>query len=283
MRNEKEFIEEIIGFAEKDKRIHIVGMEGSRVNENIIKDDFQDYDITFFVDDIKEFINQSDWVQVFGDIIMVQRPEDMELFDAVEKGYSYLIIYSDYIKLDLTLRNLEDLKDYLKEDSLRKILLSKNDFLITDFIPSDINYWISKPNERCYDDCCNEFWNLTSYIVKGLCRKEILYAIDHLHLLRQEILRMISWQIGINYGFNFSIGKNYKFINKYISNHLFNEILGTYKNSTYEDLWTSFRMCLQIFTEISNEVAYKLNYNYPNYEHNMKKYIEDMKNLYWKN
>lgn len=39
------------------------------------------------------------------------------------------------------------------------------------------HYHVRKPSAREYDDCCNEFWNVTPYVIKGLCRKEILFAI----------------------------------------------------------------------------------------------------------
>ena len=54
------------------------------------------------------------------------------------------------------------------------------------------HYHVRKPSAREYDDCCNEFWNVTPYVIKGLCRKEILFAIDHFNqIVRHELLRMI--------------------------------------------------------------------------------------------
>ena len=41
-----------------------------------------------------------------------------------------------------------------------------------------------------------------AYVIKGLCRKEILFAIDHFNqIVRHELLRMISWKVGIETGF----------------------------------------------------------------------------------
>ena len=40
------------------------------------------------------------------------------------------------------------------------------------------HYHVRKPSAREYDDCCNEFWNVTPYVIKGLCRKEILFAVN---------------------------------------------------------------------------------------------------------
>lgn len=37
-------------------------------------------------------------------------------------------------------------------------------------------------------------WNVMPYIVKRLCREKPPFAVDHLHLVRQELFRMLSWQ-----------------------------------------------------------------------------------------
>ena len=98
MRTQEEFMETVLGFAREAENIRMVGMEGSRVNPNIPKDSFQDYDITYFVNDKEAFIRDDKWLSAFGRIIMLQKPEDMELFPAEEEGYSYLILFADYTK-----------------------------------------------------------------------------------------------------------------------------------------------------------------------------------------
>ena len=216
MRSEKEMMDLVLSLAEQDERIRIVTLEGSRANINIPKDEFQDYDITYFVSDIEPFISNDDWLNQFGNIIMMQKPEDMELFPAEEKGYSYIILFDDYNKIDLTLLPLEELGNYLNDDKLIKIILDKDGRIQQAVVPTDMDYHIRKPSAREYDDCCNEFWNTTTYVVKGLCRKEILFAIDHFNqIVRHELLRMISWKVGIETGFKLSVGKNYKFIEIY--------------------------------------------------------------------
>ena len=102
-----------------------------------------------------------------------------------------------------------------------KVLIDKDCRIKRDIVPTDIDYHVRKPSAREYDDCCNEFWNVTPYVIKGLCRKEILFAIDHLNqILRFELLRMMSWKVGIKTEFSLSVGKNYKYINKYIDEDL---------------------------------------------------------------
>ena len=108
MRSEKEMMDLVLSLAEQDERIRIVTLEGSRANINIPKDEFQDYDITYFVSDLEPFISNDDWLNLFGNIIMMQQPEDMELIPPEEKGFSYLMLFDDYNKIDLTLLPLEE-------------------------------------------------------------------------------------------------------------------------------------------------------------------------------
>ncbi|GAH16772.1 unnamed protein product, partial [marine sediment metagenome] len=58
-RTEKEIIDLIIAFAQNDDRIRAVLMNGSRVNPNITKDIFQDYDIVNLVTDVEPFEDEN--------------------------------------------------------------------------------------------------------------------------------------------------------------------------------------------------------------------------------
>ncbi|WP_313907383.1 aminoglycoside 6-adenylyltransferase, partial [Enterococcus faecalis] len=147
--------------------------------------------------------------------------------------------------------------------------------------PTDIDYHVRKPSAREYDDCCNEFWNVTPYVIKGLCRKEILFAIDHFNqIVRHELLRMISWKVGIETGFKLSVGKNYKFIERYISEDLWEKLLSTYRMDSYENIWEALFLCHQLFRAVSGEVAERLHYAYPEYDRNITKYTRDMYKKY---
>ena len=104
--------------------------------------------------------------------------------------------------------------------------------------------------------------------------------IDHMNeVLRHELLRMISWYVGTEKGFNFSLGKNYKFLDKHISKELWDNLLNTYSMSSYEEMWKSFDLCLCLFKKISKKVADSLGYNYPDYDENVTKYLETQKRI----
>lgn len=280
MRTSQEVMDAILDFAKQNDNIRMVGMEGSRVNRNIPRDSFQDFDVTYFVTDPSQLTGDDGWLWRFGNILMMQKPEDMELFPPEEPGYSYLMIFEDDIKIDLTILEEAQISEYLEQDRLRTVLLDKTGRGLAGIEPTDEEYWIGKPSARSFDDCCNEFWMLTSYVVKGLCRNEILFAIDHLRLMRDELLRMLSWQVGIDYGFDFSLGKNYKFLPKYLSEATWKRLLSTYQNDSCEALWEALFLCQELFRQSASCLADRFGYAYPEYDAKMTQYARRFEAAY---
>lgn len=274
MRTEAQVYDTVLGFAREDERIRVVTLEGSRTNVNIPPDDFRDYDITFFVTDMGSFTADDGWLDIFGERLILQKPEDMELFPAEEKGFSYLMLFGDGVKIDLTLLPLELLEEYFTWDKLVKVLLDKDGTAGQRPAPTDVDYHLRRPTERMFDDCCNEFWNTVPYVVKGLCRREILFAIDHLSdVVRKELLRMLSWKIGIERGFDFSLGKNYKFMEKYLPAELWERLMSTYRMGSYGEMWEALEQCMALFREVSAETAARLGYRYPDYDEKISGYV----------
>ena len=114
------------------------------------------------------------------------------------------------------------------------------------------------------------------YVVKGLCRRELLFAIDLLAMMRNELLRMLSWQVGSAYGFTFSVGKNYKFINQYLPAEQWQTLLSTYRTDSVENTWRSLFTCHELFRDAAKNFAAKYGYTYPDYDENVSRYVRDM-------
>lgn len=270
-----------VDFARNDQRIRLATLEGSRTNRNIPPDTFQDYDVSYFVTDIDSFKVNDQWLNIFGNRLMMQKPEDMELFPSeLGNWFSYIILFEDGNKLDLTLIPMSEVDDYFaKSDGLVEVLLDKDARIHNEVIADDRQYWIKRPTAREFDDCCNEFWMVATYVVKGLARQEILFAIDHLHeIARPNLLRMMAWQIGSEQGYTFSVGKNCKFIERYLPQEDWKGLLSTYSQNGYEEMWQSLFTCYALFRTYSKAVAASLGYKYPDYDEAITKYTENIYN-----
>ncbi|HDR4903624.1 TPA: aminoglycoside 6-adenylyltransferase, partial [Bacillus cereus] len=218
MRTEKEMIDLIMNTAKEDERIRAVIMNGSRVNPNVKKDCFQDFDIIYAVKDIRSFTSNHNWIHRFGEIMMVQMPEEMSLIPADEDGkFPYLMQFMDGNRIDLTLAPVELINNFVRQDSLSKLLLDK-DNCMEGFPPaSDKDYLIKKPTEKEFLDCCNEFWWCSTNVAKGLWREELSYVKGMLDgPVRDMLIVMLEWHIGMKTDFIVNAGKFGKHFEKYI-------------------------------------------------------------------
>ena len=113
--------------------------------------------------------------------------------------------------------------------------------------------------------------------MKGLARQELLFAIDHFHdYVRPNLLRMMSWYIGFERGFDFSLGKNNKFIERYLPEEDWRLLLSTYQQNDYEKMWQSLFTCFSLFRKYSKAVAAQLGCDYPDYDDAITNYTNDI-------
>ncbi|HDR4899224.1 aminoglycoside 6-adenylyltransferase [Bacillus cereus] len=265
MRTEKEMIDLIMNTAKEDERIRAVIMNGSRVNPNVKKDCFQDFDIIYAVKDIRSFTSNHNWIHRFGEIMMVQMPEEMSLIPADEDGkFPYLMQFMDGNRIDLTLAPVELINNFVRQDSLSKLLLDK-DNCMEGFPPaSDKDYLIKKPTEKEFLDCCNEFWWCSTNVAKGLWREELSYVKGMLDgPVRDMLIVMLEWHIGMKTDFIVNAGKFGKHFEKYIEKDMWVQFKSTFSNAEYENIWESFFDMGNLFREVANEIANAYGYPYP--------------------
>lgn len=229
LRTEKEMFDLILTTAKNNPNILAVGLTGSRTNKKAPKDSFQDYDIVYIVESTKPFIEDRTWLDGFGPRLIMQTPEDMTLFPTAKNGrFPYLMLFEDGNRIDLTLCPKEQAANWNDGEQLAEILLDKEQLLPHLKEATDQEYWIKQPNQAEFADCCNEFWWVSTYVVKGLCRNELLYAVDHLNeICRKELLRLLSWLINAECDTEFSVGKNYKYLPSYLTKEQYDKVLET--------------------------------------------------------
>ena len=277
MRTEQEMFDLILGFARKDERVRVAAMNGSRANPNAARDAFQDYDIVFGVTEMAGFLAEDGWLDYFGRRVIMQKPDGMELFPPEGRNrFAYLMLFEDGNRIDLTLLPLDELEAYLTEDSILQILLDKDDRVRDLAESSDRDYWIRRPTSGVFDDCCNEFWWLSTYVAKGLARGELPYANFHLDLMRNQLMSMLSWRVGLEKGFNFSIGKQFKYLQKHISETAWQRLCATWNCGSLEASQKALEEMLALFREVSKGVSEGFCYRYPEYDENVSRYLKQL-------
>ena len=280
MRSEKQMYDLILNTAKGDDRIRAVSMCGSRCDPNAPKDEYQDYDIEYVVRDIKSFTQDHNWIRVFGNPIMVQMPELYE--GATGSGcFVYLMLFSDWNRIDLTLIPIEKCDEMAEYSSLDRVLLDKDGIMPKLPPTDDSHYHIKPPTAMQYDGYCNNFWWVMQNVSKGIMRDELPYAMKMLDYSRYCLEKIMECKIGIDYDFKVAAGKLGKYYKKYLSAGEFEDYRSTYPSADYGSIWQAmFAMC-GIFPPYAQYVAQKMGFEYrDDYEKNMMKYLKEMKKRY---
>jgi aminoglycoside 6-adenylyltransferase len=264
MRSEKEMLDLILDTAKQDERIRAVVMNGSRANPDAPRDPFQDYDIVYFVTDVAPFRRNLDWIRRFGEMMILQTPGDMG--DQQGKGdgiYAYLMQFSDGNRIDLTVCPIERISE-MTADSLSVLLLDKDGTIGPLPPPSDRDYLPVPPTAKQFADCCNEFWWVCPYVAKGLWRRELPYAKSMLEVVvREQLMKMLTWQVGVRSGFKASPGKLGKYLEKHLDPEQYRMLSATYAGSDYDELWQSLLTMGDLFRSVARQVAVHSKFEYP--------------------
>lgn len=183
MRGEREMYQMILDIAKETEQVLAVYMNGSRTNENVPGDIFQDYDIVFVVKETQPFIEDKNWIRKFGNILYMQYPDESPFeFPGEPAGkeghYGWLMQFDDGVRMDLTVQSAEYAKEHIHDDKLCRILLDKEGILPDIPKSSDADYHVKKPTEAEFAACCNEFWWCSNNLAKGLWREEMPYVQD---------------------------------------------------------------------------------------------------------
>lgn len=253
-------------FAGSDAKIRVVILNGSRANPDAEKDIFQDYDVSCYVTDIEPFGNENDIVFRFGEMMVVEQPNTGPWPPAEADGscHNYNIQLLDGNRLDLSFFHIDTLKNHVN-DSLTLVLLDKDGLCKHLPPPSEKSYFISPPTKDLYSGCCNAFYfALGSHIPKTIWRKKLPLLKFYIEgWLREPVVMMLSWEIGIKTGFEKSIGSKGKYIQRFLEPEKWEAYVGTYAGSDYDDLWDSLFVFHDFFKQTAGFVAREYNFDFP--------------------
>lgn len=272
-------LECVLALAATDPRIRAVILSGSRVNEAVPPDPFQDFDVTLYVQDLPSFTRSVNWLDNFGERMILQIPALMG-----ERPYDhaspiiYLMQFVNGQRLDLGLVPLERAAEFPPE-SLSQVLLDR-DGLFGDLpAPHEGDYFPQPPRAQAFADCCNEFWWLAPYVVKGLGRGQIGYAKYHLDtLMRGELLKMLNWAFGCRTGWSRNPGKYGSRWAGTLPAEWLVRWEATYTGAAVADNWAALLTMTALFREAALEVATCTGHPYPSSDdERVSHYLEQMR------
>ncbi len=253
MRTETEMLDVILKTAET-LQVAAVAMSGSRTNSQAPQDEFQDYDVVYVVENLDELITDLSWLDQFGKRIIEQEV-------GLGQRRLYLMLFEDGNRIDLTLCPKEHIKEWVDSEA-EFIFLEDKKGLFEYYSPSPQRFWTNPASAIDFENACNEFWWVSAYVVKGICRNQIIYAIDHLYgICQQEFLKILAWQVASARG-KVDIGKNYKYLFQYLPAEKEKEFSNLLDFSSIEKITQSLLATMQLFHREAQRLAQKLGFDY---------------------
>jgi aminoglycoside 6-adenylyltransferase len=158
-------------------------------------------------------------------------------------------------------------------------LLDKDNIVPPFDAPSDKDYLPKPPSPKEFENCCNEFLWVSTYVAKGIARKELTYAkYVSEQIVKEELIKLLTWYAAIRTNHQKVIGKFGKNLQECLEPELWNEFKKTYTDAEYENMWQAlFKMC-EIFNKIALSVAkhYLFSINQTEYN-NVVNYLHEVK------
>ena len=257
MRTETEMFDVILQIA-KTLKVNAVAMSGSRTDTKAPKDEFQDYDVVYIVDNLEDLISDLSWLDQFGKRIIEQEV-------TLGHRHLYLMLFEDGNRIDLTLCPKEYIQEWVDSEANFEVIKDDKG-LFEAYQPNSKRYWTAPPTEEEFAASCNEFWWVSTYVVKGIRRNQMVYAADHLYsICQQELLKVLAWQVASARG-TVDIGKNYKYLFQYLPAEQEKEFSNLLDLSSLEKVTQSLFSTMKLFNCEAQKLAKKMGFAYNHIE-----------------
>ena len=253
MRTDTEMINLILQIADT-LEVEAIALSGSRTNPQATKDEFQDYDVVYIVDDLEDLISDLSWLDQYGNRLIEQH-------NRLGHRRLYLMLFEDGNRIDLTLCPKEYIQEWVDSEANFEVIKDDKG-LFDSYISSPNRYWTAPPTEEEFGASCNEFWWVSAYVVKAIRRNQLIYATDHLYgICQQELLKVLAWQVTSDRG-AVDIGKNYKYLFQYLSDEQEKEFSALLDLSSIEKNSQSLFATMNFFHREASVLAQKMGFTY---------------------
>ena len=235
-------------------QVEAVTMSGSRTDTKAPKDEFQDYDVVYVVEDLDNLTSDLSWLDQFGTRIIEQH-------NVLGNRRLYLMLFEDGNRIDLTLCPTEYIQEWVDSEADYTVLKDEKGLFVP-YSPNPQRYWTSPASQTDFEKACNEFWWVSAYVVKGIRRKQLIYATDHLYgICQQELLKVLAWQVASDRG-RVDIGKNYKYLFNYLPTEKEKQFSNLLDFSSLEKITQSLFATMKLFHQEAQSFANKIGLDY---------------------
>ena len=247
-------------------------LTSTRAVPNAPVDEFSDYDVVLFVEDIHPFQEERSWLADFGEVLVAYWDPIYLDPDFGLVKFGNVTQYADGLKIDFTLCPVEMLRRIVRAPTLPaefdagyRVLLDK-DHLADDMkSPTYRAYIPVRPTNEAYQTMINDFFSDAPYVAKCLLREELLpvkWCLDY--DMKYVYLRpMLEWLMGLHYNWSLPTGWLGKGLKKKLPPGLWSQLEATYAGANPAENSEALFRTMALFRHVAMEVGNELGYEYP--------------------
>ena len=120
-------------------KVEAVALSGSRTTTDSPKDEFQDYDVVYIVEDLEDLISDLSWLDQFGMRLIEQH-------NVLGHRRLYLMLFEDGNRIDLTLCPKECIQEWVDSEANFEVIKDDKG-LFESYLPSPKRYWTCPPTK----------------------------------------------------------------------------------------------------------------------------------------
>lgn len=270
----------LLAFCTAHDEIRSAVLNGSRANPNAPRDRWQDYDINMAERTPGYFLQHPEFLDQFGKRVIMQKThgyqtptgwmdaseEEYQTFVATGNApgihhYNLMIIYDDGVRVDFSFVPADRAAETYT-DSMTIPLLDKDGIIPALPPTSDAGYLVQKPSPARFGEVCNELFWLSTYVAKGLLRGEIVSAQSLMNVQREQLIELLTWQIGVRTGWSVNPGYRGKWLQRFLTEAEWQGLLATYANAEIEAQWRALLAATTLAREVGVPLAAALGEEY---------------------
>lgn len=259
-----DFEERFKNYAAGNDNIRAAYIMGSRARKDHPADQWSDLDICIYCIDPEKELRDETWLSEFGKVIASGISKtvagDVERLTLFDGGYQVDTVYFD----------IADLQKLLAADKITGALargiysIIDKDNLLIHLDQKEFNLAIKNTlNEERFLYLTNQFWFISTYIVKQALRGNLWTAKNFENELKNSLLIMIEWHEKMTHGDNYDTWYGGKFINEWASAETLASIKEIYTGYSTEEIIKAVKASIKLFEKISLEVSNYYKFEYP--------------------
>ncbi len=245
-------------------------LTSTRAIPNARLDAFSDYDLILYVNDVRPYHEQRDWLSAFGSVLVMYN--DPLTRDGEFETSGNIVQFEDGLKIDFTLQpvgmlqrlaQLPELPDEF--DAGYRVLVDKDGLTAALKPPSYRAYIPKPPSEREFRENVEVFFVDAIYVAKYLWRDDRIAAkevFDH-YLKQDHLLPLLVWRAEIDHGWAKKPGVLGRGLKRWLRPDLWAALETTYTGADAAANWDALFRAIALFRRVGVEVGDLLGYAYP--------------------